>query len=328
MKLATITRLIAEIGDCEELQLTLDDMVANLEGLKRGVYSPKVRETDLFADILASVTDYDSEEEEEVASAEKEVEVEVASAEVKAPMCMTCSVSSYCAWCDRKVASAEDKAPMCIKCEINPSAKKNSLSSHYGCEDGGQEDCGSCKNPYFWNLCDFCHDKEAEEEDIDDITCDCCEGIIEEEFNRLYGKRGLKIPANQETCDCQECFECGDRFHEKDMKKTEQGDLFCSKCYEENYIECDNCCEECNREDDDCVEVTLLRKNDKGETMFICRRPFCFECFQDEYADGLTNNKKGEYCEIWYGGDLTKSDMEDYQKYSKPHEEDEESDEE
>lgn len=42
MKLATITRLIAEIGDCDELQYSLDGFVKILEDLKGALNAPKV----------------------------------------------------------------------------------------------------------------------------------------------------------------------------------------------------------------------------------------------------------------------------------------------
>ena len=207
---------------------------------------------------------------------------------------------------------------MCSECEINPSAKKNSLSEHYGCENGGQEDCGSCKNPYFWNLCDFCFDKDQEEEDIDDITCDCC-GFINKDKFKLHEKYGvLKLPAI-DICNCVECVECCELFAIDDIHQDKYDDYYCESCFRDKYIVCDCCMEDFNKEEDDCVGVTLCQEDDNKVTKFVTKNEWCFDCFKEEEKTyGLTNGKKGEYVKYWYGGNLSKEDLEKYQKHCVP----------
>lgn len=40
---------------------------------------------------------------------------------------------------------------------------------------------------------------------------------------------------------CYQCAECGEWFHEQDMRETHGGDMVCEDCAENNYYRCDNC---------------------------------------------------------------------------------------
>jgi hypothetical protein len=77
--------------------------------------------------------------------------------------------------------------------------------------------------------------------------------------------------------------------------------------------------EDFDREEDDCVGVTLYQEDDNKVSKFVMKNEWCFDCFKEEEKKyGLTNGKKGDYVEYWYGGNLSKEDLENCQKYCVP----------